>query len=147
MEVARMHSKYASAGTRSTFAVNTFYDEISGGYYINRALFALIGAAMDDLEIFPVILDVWTPNGLNPIEGEGHFMEREEYALVRSDSAQIGLLLVWQFQAGGGGPYYGDNVIFDLILPEDTTQRLVEQVEERCRAGSVRFSRAVSVGQ
>jgi len=134
-------SRNQSLGVRSTFSIATWYGEISGGFYVNRALFLLIDQAWRSLGLVPVVLDIHQATGLVPVEGEGHLIENEEYALVASDQSRRGLLQTWRFHAGGGGPFYSDNVIFDLVLPEDITAQLVDEVERRCKAAPVRFSR------
>ena len=146
-EAERIYTQFASLGVRSAFAINTFYEEVQGGYYLNRALFKLIDEAMRNLGIFPVILEVWREVGLVPIENEGDFEEMEEYALATTEQVRIGVLKVWQFHAGGGGRFYSDNQILDIILPEDRTRQIVDAVEAKCRAASIRFSREPQIGE
>lgn len=140
MSLCREHS---GLGIRSTFALSTYYPNIHGGYYENRALFELIEEPLRALELLPVILECYANavESIVPIEGEGQLLVDEQYALVRQDGTQAGLLQVWRFHVGGGGAYYSDNIIFDLILPEPVVQQLVDDVEERCRKAQVRFTR------
>ena len=137
-----LHRQFAKFGLRSTFAINTNHPEVLGGYYENRALFRIIGKAMESIRIYPVILDVWRTEGLVPVEGVGDFTFPEQYALANERQDQLGLLQVWKFFAGGGGEYYDDKVVFDFILAPDITDRLVNEVESMCQTASVRFTRA-----
>lgn len=140
-ETGRVHSRYAALGVRSAFAINTFYQETASGYYENYALFALIDRAWRSLGLFPVRFDDYRETGLVPVEGEGHLLVGEQYVLVSEDQKVRGVLQTWRFHAGGGGCFYSDNIVFDLILPEGVTRQLVDEAEARCRTKSVRFSR------
>jgi hypothetical protein len=141
-ETDAMAERNASLGIRSTFVINTCYVEIGGGSYENRALYVLIDQALRSLGLFPVLFwDVFHGGSLIPIEGEGQLLVGENYALTAADQSQRGFLQIWRFYVGGGGRYYRDNVVFDLILPEDLTRQLVDEVEKRCQAVSVRFNR------
>ena len=113
-------SKFASLGIRSAFAINTFYEEIDGGYYENRALFVLIDRALRSLGMVPVNRDVFREQGLVPIDGEGHLFGGEQYCLVLPDQSLGGFLQIWQIHVGGGGYFYGDNIIFDVIFCRST---------------------------
>jgi hypothetical protein len=137
--------RHAHLGLRSTFALNTFYKEVNGGYYVNRALFVLIDAAVRQFGLLPVLFDCYQANGLIPIEGEGHLNCGEEYALISAESLVVGMLSIWQFRVGGGGRYYGDSVIFDFILPRKQTQELIDLVEHQCTESGVCFARESSV--
>src|SRR5260221_7399348 len=107
-EKITLSRRFERLGVRSTFAINTYYEEVAGGYYMNRALVVLIDRAMRTLGVSPVLLEVYRVDGFVPIEAEGDLSNNEEYALVEDSQVQVGLLQVWQFNAAGGGAYYGD---------------------------------------
>jgi hypothetical protein len=132
---------HLSCGVRSTFAINTFYEEIEGGYYNNRSLYALINRAMNAIGLFAIQSDYWRENGVVPVESEGHLEELETYILAVEPASKVGIMKISACVAGGG-PYYKDNIIFDIILPAEHTRRLVDEVEARCQAAAVRFTRA-----
>lgn len=44
-QLRRTCDRYAHLGIRSAFAINTTYEEIQGGYYVNRALFGIIDSS------------------------------------------------------------------------------------------------------
>jgi hypothetical protein len=144
-DVKSFCAEHKTLGIRSTFTINTFYEEIQGGFYVNRSLFELVDRALRSVGIFPVVLSAWRENGIVPIEGEGRLFEQKQYVLAELPQSQIGVLNIWAFYAGGGGLYYEDDRIFDIILPEDRTRRLIDQVEARCDAASVRFTRVPQV--
>jgi hypothetical protein len=131
--------KCGALGLRSTFAVNTYYPEIEGGYYLNPALVALVDQSLRSIGIFPVHSDCWREEGLVPIESEGRLQELQKYVLAGVPQKQLGSLNVWACYAGGGGPFYKDRVILDFILPEVLSRRLAAQVEAKCNAVSVPF--------
>ena len=118
----------------------TFYEEIAGGYYENRALFVLIDGAMRSLGIVPVGRDEFREQGLVPVEGEGHLLVANDYVLVSPDQSLVGFLETWQSH-GGRSPYYHDNIIFDFILPKHIIENLVNAVEAACREHGVQFTR------
>ena len=134
-------SKYASLGVRSAFAMSTWYEEIDGGYYENRALFVLIDGALRSLGIVPVQREYFREQGLVPVEGEGQLFEDEDYVLVLPDQTLCGHLKIWMYHAGGGGSFYEDNMIFDFILPRPITENFVDAVEAACGKHGVRFAR------
>ncbi len=132
-------------GLRSTFCLNTFYEEVLGGYYENRALFLLLDRAVRLMGLSPIILECYRSSGLIPVEGDGQFLIGEEYSLVLREQSQAGLLSVWQFSTGGGGAYYGDNIIFDFILSREITFGLADEVERQCGRSGIRFVRESSL--
>jgi hypothetical protein len=129
----------------STFVINTRYPELSGEFYINRALIELIDRAMRSIGIFPVMLDPWREEGLVPIEGEGHLEEREDYVLVQHPNTRVGSLRISPC-CENNGPHYKDRLILYFVLPGERTRQLVDEVENRCRAASVRFAREPNAG-
>jgi hypothetical protein len=133
--------RHESLGVRSAFVINTYYPEIAGGAYVNRALIDLIDRAMRATGVCPAVLDIYRDDRLVPIEGEGQLLEDEEYALVTASQALVGVLKLWQFHVGGGGSFYGDDIVLDVVLPEGRIRRIVDEVESRCRAAAVKFSR------
>jgi len=145
-EVRHMCDRFGHLGVRSTFAANTYYPEISGGYYQNRAIYALIDDTLRFLAVLPVLWDCYynSSNSVVPIEGEGQLLMDETYALVDEKGSQKGLLQIWKFHAGGGGRYYSDNVIFDFVLPRALTGELVDRIEQKCAVNGVRFRREAS---
>lgn len=140
------YSRHRSMGTRSTFAVNTWYPEIAGGYYVNRSLFVLLDEAIRGLGLYPVLFDTFRLEGLVPVEGVGQLCEGEEYLLVDPRQKEIGALKILEYGSSGGS-CYKDCVVFDMILPEDLTGRLVEEVEIRSRESHVQFDRVPEVSR
>jgi hypothetical protein len=142
-EVMFLHQKHTKLGVRATFAVNTHYPEVFGGYFENRALFELVDASLRNLGLSPVLSDHYSQSSecVVPVEGVGQLIVYENYALVRDDGVQAGILLIWRFSAGGGGNYYSDNVIFDFVLPQLIMDDLADDVERRCSLSNVRFTR------
>lgn len=140
-DVLHLCKRYSELGVRSTFAINTYYQEVKGGYYENRALYELIDNALRGVELMPVLQDYFSdiPEQLVPVEGVGRLLVDEAYALISANQVQVGFLQIWRFHAGGGGEYYSDRVIFDLTLPPLNTSLVVTEVEKRCQAKSVEF--------
>jgi hypothetical protein len=133
---------YAKLGVRFTFAINTFYPEVFGGHFENRALYELIAGSLRCVGLSPVREDYYSPlaEWTVPAEGLGQILMDENYALVYDDGSQGGMLLVWCYHAGGGGTYYADKVIFDFVLPQPMMDIVVRDVEQKCREVNVRFS-------
>ena len=142
-EMLSFYNRYRLMGTQSTFAINTWYPEIYGGYYVNRSLFVLIDQAIRDLGLFPLVSDTFRSEGLTPVEGVGHLCEGEEYLLTNAHQKEIGALQLFEFCDGGS--YYKGCVVFDLILPLDLTERLVDEVETKSRECGVQLTRAPEI--
>ncbi len=139
-EMLSFYQRHRLLGTRSAFVVNTLYSEVQGGYYVNRSLFVLIDEAIRRLGLFPVLFETFRPEGLVPMEGIGYLCDGEEYLLVDTGQKEVGALKIVEYSAGGGS-FYRDWIVFDLILPADLTERLVNEVETKSREGHVQFTR------
>gem|GEM_PF-4907483 len=140
-EMLSFYNRYCLLGTRSTFALNTWYPEIQGGYYVNRRLFVLIDQAIREMGLFPVLSETFRSEGLIPVEEIGHLCEGEEYMLVNVRQKRIGILQILEFSSGSGSQYYRDWCIWDMILPEDLTERLVDKIEIKSQELHIQFSR------
>lgn len=137
-EMLSFYNRCRLKGTRSTFAINTWYPEIQGGYYVNRSLFVLIDQAIRTIGLCPVVWDTFRSEGLVPVEGVGSLCESEDYLLVSSSQREVGRLQIFEF---GGGAYYKDRIIFDFILPADLMELLVNEVETKSCECGVQFTR------
>lgn len=144
-EMLSYFHRYHRMGVHSTFSINTRYEEIGGGYYVNRSLFVLIDQAIRNIGIYPVLWDTTLRLELVPVEGVGHLCEGEDYRLLLSDQREIGTLKIYEFNIGGGSPFYKDSVVFDFILPADLTEQLVGEVETKSRECGVAFTRVPEI--
>jgi hypothetical protein len=66
-------------------------------------------------------------------------MENEDYYLVSQHHEQIGELYLWQFGTGGGGPFYSEHLIMDIILPERLVYHLASELQSACAANRVSY--------
>ena len=60
-------------------------------------------------------------------------IEKDEPHLVFDQLAQpCGRLIKWQYNVGGGGDFFGDDVIIDLLLEPNLVDTVVQQMEAVC---------------
>jgi len=118
--------------TRCTFVLSTYYPDVFGGYYENWELVGLIQDALEALGLRAVIADVWQERGVVPVEARSSLRFGEHYMLVTSGAAIGGHLRLWQYNLGGGGPYYDDDLVVDILLNEETGALLKAEVARRC---------------
>ena len=118
---------------RLCIAINTHYPEIAGGYYENFRVVAAIEVAIERSSL--VVVDpeyAQCGDGVCPTE-RLLVIEKDEPHLVFDRSAQQrGSVIKWQFNVGGGGDFFGDDVIIDLLLEPNLIDTVVEQIEAVC---------------
>ncbi len=126
-------------GERFTIAVNTYYPELEGGYYTNRALLDLIYVGLHKLGLRLVVSYLYPSTTIIPIEGVGCLLVGESYVVIQENASPIGALELFEFAAGGGGEYYRDRVICDFVLPAHLRESMKLMLKSACANLSVQF--------
>lgn len=120
---------------RLSIAVNTHYAEVSGGYYVNARVLCSIEAALQSCGLAIV----------NPEYLGGAMCPNELLAAIENDTVHLlmgsvtseGLLEKWAFDTGGGGTFFSDDLIVDILLPSRLTEDLERTIRERCRLDEI----------
>jgi hypothetical protein len=131
--------------TRIAVAINTYYNCVAGGYYLNRNLIGLVQEVLESLGLFVVVYDVTaaSPQEVLPVEPRSSLEDNEEYALVDSAGKVVGLLFTWGTHWGDMGPFYGeDSFVLDLLVPAPNEAPFQEALKEKCRQAAVEFADA-----
>ena len=126
-------AKESSNYVRLCIAINTHYPEITGGYYENSRVLAAIEDSTGRSSLFLVNPEyTHCDEGVCPTE-RLLMIEKDEPHLVFDQLAQpCGRLIKWQYNVGGGGDFFGDDVIIDLLLEPSLVDNVVQQIEAVC---------------
>lgn len=120
---------------------NTGYPELSGGYFLNRNLIAVVQESMLACGLEIVIEDIADSEQPPPREIPGCLQEKESYVIVGNEKV-VGHALAWQFHAGGGGRY-ADDFVFSVVTDSSRIAKLIHDIKEKL-AGKARFIDATS---
>ena len=130
----------SSSFTRLCIAINTHYPEIAGGYYENARVLAAIEESIGRSSL--VLVDseyAQFGDGVCPTERLLMIEKNEPHLIFDQSAQQRGRVIKWQFSAGGGGDFFGDNVIVDFLLEPNLVDTVVEQTEAVCREHGIIF--------
>ena len=129
----------APENSRVTVVINTAYPEISGGYYLNSRVINQVDRAFTENHI-----DLVLPDAVNseicPIEPLIAVKERELCLLINRNE-HAGNLLIWHFDAGGGGEFFSDDLVIDVVLVESLVGVFVNSLASIASAAQIRFER------
>ena len=125
---------------RLSIAINTLYPEIAGGYYVNARVINLIGEWFACNQIYIVNPEYAASNKVIPYESLSMVETGELCLLVGHDNPKLGWILKWQYNLGGGGEFFGDDLIVDLLIAETDVAKLIETLDAACRNASVGFT-------
>lgn len=138
----------SSEWQRLSFVINTHYPEVRGGYYVNPRVLLAMQSALERAELRIVDEDLVPAldAGNAPEEHLLSIDPRRSYLLqttglppnVRLGVRLGGRLLKWQFDTGGGGPFFGDGVIVDILILPELGQVLLSEFREVCGVHRIR---------
>jgi hypothetical protein len=113
-----------------SIALNTWYPEITGGYYMNRRILRTIGAVLEFCSLWISISD---SSGGEFIAAEDAItlLEEKEYVLVDKDGTTHGSAYLWESQ-GHVDAFYADNCILELRLPTSVSEKFEEFLASTC---------------
>lgn len=103
---------------RLTFALNTYYPEIAGAYYLNRQVFALFDLAFMNLGFNVVDFDCFVPEGFVPAESFVALDEGTCYLVADDAQKVIGYAVEWRFGCGVDNSYYDDRFLLDFLFSD-----------------------------
>lgn len=109
-------------------AINTFYPEIFGGYYLNRRIIAEIQTELKKIGVSIVEYEYFKESGIVPEEYFGTLVRDTEYVLIR-DQIRVGKLFLWSFDVGGGSEFYKDALVMQFAVPPDIADAIGTSVE------------------
>ncbi|MFO0861039.1 MAG: hypothetical protein U0570_10810 [Phycisphaerales bacterium] len=122
------------------FAINTWYPEIAGGFYLNRELVALVQDAAASLGLWVVDWETYRPDGLVPAQLPGAIENDSDHVLVDQSLTIHARLIAWKAMYGNQS-FYADHFIIDVLTRPSLRENLIRSVEERCRQQRVAFQR------
>ena len=126
---------------RLSIAINTHYPEIFGGYYVNARVIRLIEEVFGRNAIYLVNPEYTDSDKVSPVENLSMVAAGELCLLVGDDNQQLGWILKWQFDVGGGGDFFSDDLIVDFLIAETEVAKLIDSLDAACRNASVGFTR------
>lgn len=110
--------------TRCAIGINSHYPELQGGFYINRGLIALAQEALASLGLRVVWSEIYRFDGLCPSELPGCLLLDEHYVVIDAQQQAKGHLFVWKLSTNGGGSFYDNAVILDMLLETTFVEQL-----------------------
>ena len=126
---------------RLSIAINTHYPEIVGGYYENARVIRLIEESFDCNTIYIVNPEYVASNKMTPFESLSTIETDELCLLVGHDNSKLGWILKWKYNVGGGGEFFSDNLIVDLLISETEVAKMIDSLDATCRNARVGFYR------
>ena len=108
---------------RLAVCLNTWYPEISGGFYLNRYILCEIQSILERHSVHIVSRELFSETSISPVECPGALMENEDYVLV-AQNAILGSLCMWAFDAGGASSFYKDACVLDFALMNANLEQL-----------------------
>lgn len=125
---------------RFSIGVNTYYPEVFGGHYRNRALIRLVQECFRDIESSIILCDSASSTHPCPDEIDGLIDDQEEYNVVQHRKI-VGALLRWELHVGGGSDFIRDAVVLSLVGSATLAKDLFDAIERRCSASAIRIVR------
>jgi hypothetical protein len=111
-------------------AINTFYPEIAGVYYLNRFIISWIQDVLQALGVHVIAKEYFEVNLVLPIECGGG-LEVEELYVLANQIRPIGSLQLWAFGTGGGSAFYKDAMVMDFGFSEFAVDTFAEALEKQ----------------
>lgn len=129
--------------TRISLSINTYYPEVAGGYYLNWRILAVIDQSILDAGLYMLHPDVLMGGHANrfPVDKLVSSDLGEAYSVCQVDGTHCGQIIKWSFDAGGGGPFFSDNLIVDLFIEDEFRAAIMKTLVERCDREEVRLTR------
>ncbi len=128
--------------TRISLSINTYYPEVAGGYYLNWRILAVIDQSILDAGLYMLHPDVLMGGHAKcfPVDKLVSSDVGEAYSVCQVDGTQCGQIMKWSFDAGGGGPFFSDNLIVDLFIEDEFRAPILNALAERCGREDVRLT-------
>jgi hypothetical protein len=124
---------------RLALGISTYYEDVAGAYYFNRALLGLVQDCLFELGWSVVIQDILDPQvGVLPAEERCALELDEDYVLVDSSCVKQGRMLLWRIEYHPKGSLFKEcDIICDMLLSSDMAAKLRGVLKERCRQAGV----------
>lgn len=124
---------------RLSLAVNTHYPEISGGYYVNARVLSVVAASLKQQSLFLVNEEYYSDINTLPIEQLQSVENDQRHLVFDVDGNRLGSVVQWQFDTGGGGDFFADNMIIDFCIEKAMADNLIDVLRAYCASGGVRL--------
>lgn len=147
IEIVKRAARMSELQRRAAVGINTYFPDIAGGSYLNRALIGLVQDMLAGNRLWLVRREAWTDEGIVPVEVSGAVEEHEDYVVATEEQQPIGAVVMWQM-VGHPGPEYPvdgfytfaeDYMILDFLLPHDVVQSLGPGLRAACAQAGVEF--------
>lgn len=129
----------ASEFARIAVVIDTFYEELGGGFYYNPRIVAAVHRALAACDRWLVLPDLYGGEAMVPTTWPGALAEREEYLVIDSLMQIRGYLIMWALCTGGGGRFYSDDQVMDFFLHEDEVSTIMEKIQRECNASRIKI--------
>lgn len=124
---------------RLSIAINTHYPNVLGGYYVNPRLLSAIGAVLNKLSLYLVNEEYHCESHDLPVENMLAIETDQPYLVCDENGFVSGRMVKWQFDAGGGGKFFGDNLIVDMRIHVDLAETISDELRQVCIAETIGF--------
>lgn len=129
---------------RVTFALNTYYPEVSGHTYLNRQLLSLFDACLNQLRLHVVDPDCFGESALIPTESFVGLEEGECYAIVDEHRSIVGYTAEWRLYRGVSNAFYNDSFLVDFVFFDVDVDEFCGTMAEVASQNRVKLNEAVT---
>lgn len=130
-QVTTWANKQPSTWMRFCIGINTYFPEVQGAYYENRALSQLVLQAFTENSCAVIVNDILSSSELCPNEADGYVAVGDECSIVR-DAMCIGAVYVWEMSAGGGSEFYQDAIVWSCLGNAALAVGVFDSISRRC---------------
>ena len=122
---------------RLTFFLNTWYPEVSGGYYLNHRLIRILGDSIEQMGLHIVDPEYINHYGVVPTEQlEWCDAMGTVYVLIDEDFDSAGWTLRWEYGACSGCRLFDTSHMVDVVAEKQVVDAIVDIARDRLgRAG------------
>jgi len=125
---------------RATIAINTYYPELSSGYYRNGALLRLLQGCFRDIHCSLIYDENYAPDRICPDDTDGVLECDNAYVILR-EGTPVGAVLVWKLGVGGGSELIRDTIVLSVVCSAPLVGELFEAIERHCQEQSIKVVR------